>query len=237
MKAFKFACGQIVQVLLSYVFVGIAAGLLLREAGYSPVWAFLSGIFIYAGSMQIVLVGLMSGGTPLYQVAILTLFINARHIFYGIGFIREFKTIGAEKHGFWKYPYMALTVTDETYSLLCALECPEGLDRGKVEFDILFLCHMLWILSCTAGSILGGLLPFGTAGIEFSATAFFTVVVIDQWHRFGSKIPVFTGLVSALIFRLLLGENFILPALSLSLIVLMVMRDKISLQMRKGDCA
>lgn len=226
MKTFVFVIKQIVPLLFSYLFVGIAFGILIHEAGYSVLWAALSGVFIYAGSMQIVMVSLMISGVPLHMVAIMTFFINARHIFYGIGFIDKFRKMG------WKYPYMVLTLTDETYSVLCSIKYPEYVDEQKVDFYIALICHLLWIFSCTVGALLGQMVPFDMTGIEFSATAFFTVVCVNQWHQFDSHIPAITGFVSAITFYILLGaDNFLLPALSITLIVLIIMKDTINMQM------
>ncbi|MEW8972859.1 MAG: AzlC family ABC transporter permease [Tissierellaceae bacterium] len=226
MKTFRFAVRQIIPLIFSYVFVGIAFGILIKEAGYSTIWVFLSGIFIYAGSMQIVMVSLMTSGAPLYMIAIMTFFINARHIFYGIGFIDKFRKMG------WKYPYMILTLTDETYSLLCSIKYPEDMDEQKANFYIALLCHLLWIFSCTMGALIGEILPFNIMGIEFSATAFFVVVCVNQWRELDTRIPAITGFFSAIVFYILLGaDNFLLPALSVSLIVLMIMKDKIDVKM------
>ena len=227
MKAFRFALRQIIPLIFSYLFVGIASGLLLHKAGYGPVWAFLSALLIYAGSMQIVMVTLMTAGVPLYTVAVMTLLINARHVFYGISFIDEFRNIGRQKHSFWKYPYMALTLTDETYSLLCSLKVPETVDRQKVEFYILFMCHMLWVVSCTAGALLGEMLPVDMTGIEFSATALFVTVVVNQWLEAKTHLPAIIGLASAILFYFVLGpDQLILPALSVSVIALVLLRRK-----------
>ena len=59
------------------------------------------------------MVSLLQAHAPLITVAIMSFFINARHIFYGVAFIEKFRKMG------WKYPYMVLTLTDETYSILC----------------------------------------------------------------------------------------------------------------------
>lgn len=226
-RAFRFALKQIMPFLFSYLFIGIAFGVLITEAGYSVWWSFLAGVFIYAGSMQIVMVSLMTAGAPLYMIAAMTFFVNARHIFYGIGFVERFKKMG------WKYPIMILTMTDETYSVLCSLEYPDDLEQQRVDFYINFLCYLIWIISCTVGALFGNLLPFDTTGIEFSATAFFVTVCVNQWQQFDSHIPVLTGLVGALAFYFILGPaNFILPALSVSLIVLVLMKDSIHLEMR-----
>lgn len=226
MKTLRFAIKQIVPLLFSYIFVGIASGILLNQAGYSPLWAFLSGVFIYAGSMQIVMVSLLTSGVPLYMTAIMTFFINARHIFYGIGFVDRFRKMG------WKYPYMVLTLTDETYSVLCSIKYPEDVDKQKADFYIALICHLLWIVSCTAGALFGRMLPFDMTGIEFSATAFFVTVCVNQWRMFGSHIPAVAGFLSAIGFLILLGpDNFILPALSVSLIVLIIMKDTVCMKM------
>lgn len=226
MKNFYFAFKQIVPLLCSYLFVGIAFGILIHKAGYTVLWACLAGIFIYAGSMQIVMVSLMTSGVPLYMIAIMTFFINARHIFYGIGFIDKFRKMG------WKYPYMVLTLTDEIYSVLCSIQYPGHVDEKKVDFYIALTCHLLWIFSCTAGALLGQMLPLNMTGIEFSATAFFVVVCVNQWHQFDSHIPAIAGFASAIIFLILLGaEKFLLPALSVSLVVLIMMKGPINRQM------
>jgi 4-azaleucine resistance transporter AzlC len=226
-RSFRFALKQIVPLIFSYIFVGIASGILLHEAGYSTIWAFLSGVFIYAGSMQIVMVSLMTSGVSLFMVAIMTFFINARHIFYGIGFVERFRKMGPIQ-----YPYMALTMTDETYSVLCSIQYPEDVKEEEVNFCIQFLCHMLWIVSCTIGALVGELLPFDMTGIDFSATAFFTVVVVNQWRQFKSHIPAITGFVSAIACYFIFGAgNFILPALSVSMITLIIMKDSIKHKM------
>lgn len=229
MKSLKYAINQIIPVILPYIFIGLASGILLNEAGYSPIWAFFSALLIYAGSMQIVMVTLLSSGTPLFIVAVMTLFINARHIFYGLSFIDEFRSIRKNSALPFKYPYMILTVTDETYSVLCSLKCPDDTDKHKVEFYVLLLCHLTWIVSCLLGAIIGNVLPINMSGIEFSATALFTAVVVNQWIKFSSHIPAITGFASALLFYFIIGpDNFILPALSTSMVTLIILKNFIN---------
>ncbi|AFA48538.1 AzlC family ABC transporter permease [Acetobacterium woodii] len=217
-KNFIFSFKQVVPILfpyLFYLFIGIAFGVLMDTAGYSVGWSFLSGVFIYAGSMQIVMVSLLVAGSSLGTITMMTFFVNARHIFYGIAFIDRFRSMG------WKYPYMIVTLTDEVYSILCNVKYPNDVDIKKVDFKITLICHLVWILSCVAGAMFGKLLPFDLTGIEFSATAFFVTVCINHWHTMASHIPAITGLISALLGFFVLGPNqFILPALSLTVVVL-----------------
>ncbi|MGI5984433.1 MAG: AzlC family ABC transporter permease [Clostridiales bacterium] len=226
MKNFTFACRLVIPVFFSYVFIGLAYGILLHQAGYSVLWAVLSSMFIYAGSMQIVLVALLTSGASLWTIAFTALFINARHIFYGIGFVERFREIGG-----WKYPYMALTMTDETYSVLCSAEYPEDVESDTAVFYVQLLGHIIWVAASAFGALMGELIPFDMTGIEFSATAFFVTVVVSQWRRSNSHIPAITGFVSAIIFYFALGaDNFILPALSVSAVVLALMKDRITLK-------
>lgn len=226
MREFRFAVKQTIAIFFTYLFIGIAFGILMNEAGYSAFWSLIAAMFIYAGSMQIVMVSLLKAGAPIFTVAIMTFFINARHIFYGIGFIDRFRKMG------WKYPYMVLSLTDETYSVLCSVKYEEGLDREKTDFFIALINHCYWMLGCFLGGCMGRLLPLNTAGIEFAATAFFLVVVVNQWQQCPSKIPVITGITSSVLFYFLLGaENFLIPALSISLIVLVMLRDRVAIRM------
>jgi Predicted branched-chain amino acid permease (azaleucine resistance) len=217
-------------IIPAYTILGIAFGVMMQAAGYHMLWSVLAAVFIYAGSMQIVMVSLLVAGLPPYALAVMTFFINARHMFYGVAFVERFRRMGK------KYPYMVLSLTDEVYSVLCSIRYPAGLDEQRIDFLISLTCHVTWIAGCTIGAIGGRLIPFDMHGIEFSATAFFVVVVVNQWSQFKSKIPVLAGFASGIFFRLVLGaDNFILPALSVSLIVLAVLRSRVERQQQEVD--
>ena len=152
----------------------------------------------------------------------MTFFINARHIFYGIGFIEKFRKMG------WRFPYMILTLTDETYSILCSVQYGDGLDEDKTAFLIAMLNHIYWVFGCIVGACAGSFFQFDMQGIDFSATAFFLVVVVNQWRQYRSKLPFLTAAVCALGFYLLLGkEYFLIPTLLSCLSALLLLRSSI----------
>lgn len=226
MKEFRFALKQTFPILFTYIFIGIAFGIMMADAGYSTLTSVLCAVFIYAGSMQIVMVSLLQAGASLLTIAVMTLFINGRHLFYGVGMIERFRKMGR------RYPYMVFALTDETYSILCSVEYPEELDQQKCDFLTALINHCYWIIGCLIGGMMGHMLPFDMKGIDFSATAFFLVVVIDQLKKYPSKIPALTGLISAGIFLLILGpEYFLIPALSVSMITLIVLKDTVNRRM------
>ena len=221
MKELRFAVKRTIPIFFTYVFIGIAFGVMMAEAGYSVGWSVLSSVVIYAGSMQVAMVSLLTAGAPLWTVAVMTFFINARHIFYGVGFIEKFRKRG------WLYPYMVFSLTDETYSIFCNIKYEEGLDEKKADFLIAALNQSYWILGTFLGGCAGRFLPWDLTGIEFSATAFFLVVAIEQWRECESRLPAITGLVCAVGFYLILGPgSFLIPALAVSMGVLMIMKDR-----------
>lgn len=226
MKEAKFAFRKSFPIFFTYVFLGIAFGVMMSDAGYSALVCLASALFIYAGSMQIVMVSLLTAGAPLWTTAIMTLFINGRHIFYGVGFIDKYRKSG------WRFPYLVFSLTDETYSILCSIEYDEGLDENRCNFLISLFNQSYWVLGCFVGGCIGNYLPIDLTGIDFSATAFFLIVVVDQLRKFKSKIPFAIGLISALVFYFILGADyFLIPALSVSLVTLVILRDYVSKKM------
>lgn len=238
--AAKYAVKRTIPVMCGYIFMGIAFGLLLQQAGYNFIWAFLISVCIYAGSMQFVLVSFLYGGISLVTIALMTLLINGRHIFYGLSFIERFQKMGK------KYPYMIFSLTDETYSILCSLRANETKLRAEAvlpearEDKVLFLIALFdqsyWVIGCTLGAFIGEGLAFDYTGIDFSMTALFVVLFIEQWADAGknsdrkgiSHIPAIIGILSAVTFLLLLGpDSFLLPSLICTVLILLLLRNVI----------
>lgn len=218
-KEIRFAFAQSVPVMLGYLFLGIAFGLMLQDAGYSFWWALLSSVVIYAGSMQFVLVTLLTGGASLLYTAAMTLFVNGRHIFYGLSFIEKFRGMGK------RYPYMVFSLTDETYSVLYGLKTPEGLDEKNISFMISLFDHIYWIIGSVLGAVIGQLITFDTTGVDFSMTALFVVIVLNQWMDSKEHRPAIIGGAVGIICLILIGaEGFLLPALTLTAAILMGVR-------------
>ena len=203
--------------MFGYLFLGFAFGVLMTQAGYSAVWCALSSVLIYAGSMQFILVELLASGAGLGLAAVMTLLINSRHLFYGLAFIGRFRGMGLSKL------YAIFALTDETYSVLCAL--PEELSTPGRILRISLLDHLYWITGSVLGGLAGAALPFDTTGLDFCMTAFFAIIFIEQWLSAGVHAPAATGLVSAAVFLALLGPDaFILPSLAATVIVLLLAR-------------
>ena len=222
-KALRPAFTVTIPVLCGYLFIGFAFGVMLRDAGFTAPWAFLSSLTIYAGSGQYLLVSLLAANASLVTVAVMTLLLNCRHIFYGLSFLETFHQMGRAK---W---YMIFSLTDETYSLLCSLKTPDGIDPAAMRFLISVLDQSYWIIGSVIGAIVGGVLPFDTTGIDFAMTALFTVIFVEQWKSSKCHIPAFLGLGAAAVSLALLGpDNFILPAMLAICVMLVALRGKLA---------
>lgn len=224
----RFAFEKSVPVMFGYLFLGSAFGVMLQQAGYNFIWAFFISLTVFAGSGQFLLVSLLSGGASLTMTAAMTLLINSRHMFYGLSFLERFKKTGK------KYPYMIFSLTDETYSVLCSVKLQPEIDEGKAMFLIALFNHLYWIAGGVLGALLGEFLPIDFTGIDFSMTALFVVLFIEQWLDFKSHIPAITGLCVSFLFLLLLGpDNFILPSLLVTVTVLMACKNLVQRKMEE----
>lgn len=222
MMTLKTALKNMIPLTFSYIFVGIAFGLLVTDRGFPPYYATLSALFIYAGSMQIVLMSLLQSHMSLWMLGAMTFFINARHIFYGFGFLKDFKKTG------WKYPIMVLTLTDETYSIYLNMKTPAGVKEEDVRFYIAVLSYLLWAISCTVGAYFGNIFPDTLNGIDYSAVAFFITVVANQWEQLPSRTPIYFGCLTGVVGLLTVGpDRFLLPAILFSAGLLLLFKNKI----------
>ena len=223
MKTIRYAFVRSLPIMAGYIVLGLGFGVLLQSKGYGAGWALVMSGLIYAGSMQYVAIDLLAGGASLISAAIMTLMVNARHLFYGISMLERYKDTGAAK------PYLIFALTDETYSLLCSVKTPEGIDAGDMRFWIAMLDHSYWILGSVLGTIIGGILPFDTTGIDFAMTSLFTVIFVEQWQSTKCHIPALMGLAAAAVSLAILGpDNFILPAMLAICVMLVAMRGRLA---------
>lgn len=216
-KTFKQAFVQTIPVLCGYLFLGIAFGVLLQQAGFGAPWAFFISLFVYAGSMQFVLVDLLAGGASLPRTALMTLMINFRHIFYGLSLIERFRGMGASK------PYLIHALTDETYSLLCLNSSKDTSDEKPLILCISLLNHCYWIAGSVIGGLLGAVIPFDTTGIDFAMTALFVVIFVEQWKESRCHLPALIGGGCALVSLACFGAGSFLPPALLTAVTLLLL--------------
>ena len=222
LKIFRRAFIVTLPVMAGYLVLGLGFGILLRVAGFGALWALAMSIFMYAGSMQYVGVSLLSGGASLVTVAVTTLMVQARHLFYGISLIDRYRGAGAKKL------YLMHALTDETYSLVTSVHVPDFVDEKSYYFAISLLNHLYWITGCMLGSLAGAILPFSSEGVDFAMTALFVTIFVEQWVTEKEHRPALAGAGCTLLCLLVFGsESFLIPAMALILLSLVLLRRPI----------
>lgn len=221
MKRLRKAVQLTFPVCLGYVPLGIAFGVLLGEAGYGFWWSLLISASIYAGSMQFVMVALLTSNASLVSCALLTFLVQSRHLFYGLSLIDRYRN-----YPLLKRLYLIFSLTDETYSLMTSLkEQPEYQD-DQFLFLISLLNQTYWVSGCILGSLLGNFIPFDTTGIDFVMTALFVTIVIDQFKSTSDHTPFLIGLICGVFCRVVFGpDQFLIVSLVVSVVVLMLKKD------------
>lgn len=221
-KVFKPALAATLPVMAGYLILGFGFGIIIKANGYSTVLAAAMSIFIYAGSMQYVAIGLMTGGASLITTALTTLMVNIRHLFYGVSMLEKYQNTGKAK------PYLIFALTDETYSLVCG-ELP-GLapeDRTSYELLVSLLNHLYWIVGSIAGAVAGSLIRFNSQGIDFALTALFLTVFTDQWLTAKKHGPALIGLGASVASLLIFGkDNFLIPAMLIIALTLCLYKEE-----------
>lgn len=219
-KVIKQAFLSTLPVMAGYMVLGFGFGIILKANGHSILLAFAMSFLIYAGSMQYVALELLASGASYIVIALTTLMVNARHLFYGVSMLERYKGTGARK------PYLIFALTDETYSLLCSElpELPEG-RRTDYFFAVSLFDQSYWVLGSVLGALVGTLISFNTEGIDFALTALFLTVFVDQWRSNKRHFPAIAGVGISLICLLIFGaDSFLIPAMLLITLALCLYR-------------
>lgn len=220
-RIWKTALPYTIPVCMGYIFLGIAFGVLMVSRGFHPGWALLMSVIIYAGSMQFVAINLLSGPFAPLTAVLVTLMVNARHIFYGLSMLDPFQICGKLK------PYMIFSLSDETYSILCSVQPPEGTDRKWFLFFVSFMDQLYWIAGTAIGALAGSLIRFDSTGIDFAMTALFIVIFVEQWESTKNHLPAILGVVLTVFCLLVFGQDwFIIASMAAILMSLTIFRSR-----------
>ncbi len=222
-RAFKAALPYTLPICAGFLFLGLAYGIYMNSMGFSFVYPMIMSVTIFAGSMEFVAASLMLTAFDPLNALVLSLMVNARHLFYGISMIDKFRGVGKKKY------YLIFGMCDETFSINCTAQLPDDVDRGWFMFYVTLLNQIYWFAGATLGGLLGGLIPFSTEGIEFVLVALFVVIFLDQWMKSKKHTPALIGLAASVACLVIFGATqFILPAMALILVVLTLLRKPLS---------
>ena len=217
--AAKAAFPYTIPIFAGFWFLGLTYGIYMNVSGFSFWYPMLMSLTIFAGSIEFVTVNLLLGSFNPIQALAVTLMINARHLFYGISMLDRYRGTG------WKKPYLIFGMCDESFSINCSAQIPEGVDRGWFMFFVTLFNHLYWFTGSTLGGIFGSFLSFNTKGLDFVMTAMFVVIFLENWLNEQEHTSSLLGLGISLICLLAFGsERFLIPAMLGILAVLTLLR-------------
>lgn len=201
---------NVLPAAVAVVPLGLALGVLLVRVGL-PWWSapLLAGL-VFAGSLEFLLIGLMVAVAPLSHIALTTLLVNFRHVFYAISFpLHRVRHKGAKI-------YSMFALTDEAYALTLHAERRNYSAIRILSIQSLF--HASWILSVFAGALLGGLIPDSVKGLEFAVTALFVVLSIEAYKEYQSVPLTMLALLSVVVANLIAPQSMMVVAMLMYLL-------------------
>ena len=221
-KALRAAFPHTIPILAGFLVLGMSYGVYARASGFSFWYPVCMAVAIFGGSLEFVAVAMLLGAFAPVQTFLMALMIQARHLFYGISMLERYKGMG------WKKPYLIYALCDETFSINCAVRAPEGIDEGWFMFFVSVLDQSYWITGTVIGSVLGGVIPFSTEGLDFAMTALFVVIFLDQWLKEDKHWSSLIGMGASVGCLLLFGaDSFLIPTMVCILCLLSVCRKPI----------
>jgi 4-azaleucine resistance transporter AzlC len=218
-KALKAAFPYTIPIFAGFWFLGLAYGIYMNVSGFSFVYPMIMSLMIFGGSLEFVAVEMLLSPFAPVQVLVMTLLIQARHLFYGISMLDKFKDMG------WKKFYLIFGMCDETFSINYTAQIPEDVDRGWFMFFVTLLNHFYWVSGATIGGLVGSLIHFNTDGISFVMTSMFIVIFMEQWMKEKRHMSAYIGLGAAALCLLIFGANsFMIPTMIMIIVLLAAFR-------------
>lgn len=221
-RALEAAFPHTVPIFAGFWFLGMTYGIYMNVSGFSFWYPLFMSLTIFAGSIEFVTVNMLMGAFDPLQAFVMTLMINARHLFYGISMLDKYKGMG------WKKFYLIFGMCDESFSINYTAQIPEDVDRGWFMFFVTLLNHIYWVFGAALGGIFGSVIRFDTDGLDFVMTAMFVVIFLEQWMKDQKHTSALAGLGLSLLCLAVFGaDDFMIPAMVAILLFLTVCRKSL----------
>jgi len=169
------AVRQALPIVLGYVPVGFAFGVLALKNGISPANAVLMSVIVFAGSAQLIAVGLIGAGAAPLSVIATTFVVNLRHLLMAASLAPFLSTWGKRR-----LAWFGLQLTDETFAVHSVRFHRSETDAPET-FGINAIAHLGWIagswLGVAASTVISDVRPLG---LDYALPAMFIALVVAQ---------------------------------------------------------
>ena len=175
-------------VVLGYLGIGLAAGVVERAAGLSYAEILLLSMVLYAGSAQFVVTSMLALGSPASAIVPTVFFLNLRHLLLSAALAPALREAPA-----WKNALLGLQLTDETFVVA----------SGKARISVAWMAGLnlaawtTWAVANLAGAALSHLAR-DTRVLAFALPSMFAGLLVLQVsiHK-NFRIPAAVALFSA----------------------------------------
>ena len=217
---FKCAFPHTLPIMAGFLFLGMSYGVIAKTSGLAFYIPILTSIIVFGGSLEFAGVMMLTGAFSPLETFLISLMVQARHLFYGISMLSKYKSKGLKKF------YLIFGMCDESFSINFSASIPENVNREKFMLWVTFLNHLYWVTGVSIGALLGSVIKFNTKGLEFAMTSMFVVIFLEQILKEKSHLASAIGLICSSFALVTFGkDSFLIPAMILILIFLTVFKS------------
>lgn len=195
-------------IVLGYIPVGFAFGVLSQKAGISLANALMMSLLVYAGSAQLIAAGLFGAGVPTASIIATTFVVNLRHLLMSAALSPYLKK--------WRKRDLAafsFQLTDETFAVHSA-QFAKAVPGKQEVFATNITAQSAWVLGTwlgvEAGELIADIRPLA---LDYALPAMFIALLILQLKdRLQLLVAVFAGLLSVFMLKAGMDRWYVIAA-------------------------
>ena len=190
-SAFMLGLRAALPLTLALIPWGLLAGSFALESGLTGLEGQAMSIFVFAGAVQLVVLGMIGSKAGLSAILITTLLITSRHFLYGMSMRGHMQQLPLR----WRL-ILGFLLTDELFALT-GTKPPEQFNRWHALGGGLSL-YLGWNMATAAGIIAGQQIPnMDALGLEFAVAATFIALVVPGIQKISTLCAVITALLTS----------------------------------------
>lgn len=194
-------------IMLSYIPLGLACGVLASKCGINPLMGFLMSVTLITGSGQFMISNLWLAGLPAFSIVASVAAVSLRFALYSASLSPYLKKTSKRMSLALSY-----TLIEEAYGVTLS-KLSEGEKswalRNALALNIVTI--LTWAVSVSAGSAIGAVLDIPTALAGFVMTALFVCLASSQLTSRGNVVAAVAAAVSVVVLKLVGLANVAVP--------------------------
>jgi 4-azaleucine resistance transporter AzlC len=192
---FKEGAKAALPIVLGYLPVGVAFGILARKAGLTTFEVGWMSFLVYAGASQFIAIEMISKGILWFPIVMATFFINLRHLLMSSALSLYFK-----KNRFRTLSLLSAQLTDESFAVAIS-NTSRILDRPSYLFGLQMTSQLAWIAGSVGGSLFGKLIDHKEYGIPFALPSLFICLLLIQIKKVRHLWVMVIAGISSILFK------------------------------------